>query len=100
VATVDVGRCILLEEQLQGEDVVKLNPGNAPDEPGRHRLVLPDVEVVDVVELGVGGPADLQLAHHRLVVVDLRTIRAMKRTLERQSQKNSKRLTITVRFLD
>ncbi len=81
MATVDVGRCILLEEQLQGEDVVKLNPGNAPDEPGRH----PDVEVVDVVELGVGGPADLQLAHHRLVVVDLRTKRAVKRTLKRQA---------------
>lgn len=67
----DVGRTALLEEQLQGVDVVELDAGDAPGEALGHALVATDVHVLDVVELRVRGGFDVEMELSRLVVVDL-----------------------------
>ena len=51
----DVGQGVLLEEQLERDDLVELDAGDATDEALPHGLVAADIQVVDVVELGVGG---------------------------------------------
>lgn len=58
-----------MEEQLEREDVVELDPRHAPNEAVRHALVLPDVHVLDVVELRVGRVFDVEVILARRIVV-------------------------------
>ncbi len=44
-----------LEVEFQRDDLVKFDAGNTADEAFRHALVLADVEVLNVVELRIGG---------------------------------------------
>lgn len=67
----DIGRTIFLEGQLERENVIKFNTGDTADETFRHSLVLADVHVLNVVELGVSRCFDIESEFLRLVVVNL-----------------------------
>lgn len=49
----NVGRRILLEQQLERVDVVELHPADAPHEPLAHGLVASYVHVLYVVKLSI-----------------------------------------------
>lgn len=64
---------IFLEEQFQWVNVVEFHTGHTADETVRHRFILADVHVLDVVELSVGRVLDVEMIFDGFVIVDLKS---------------------------
>lgn len=61
----------MLEQQLQRENVIKLDTRHASNKTIRHTLILSDVHVLHVVELRVGRLLNIKVILFRRIVVHL-----------------------------